>query len=268
MHANEYLSEKRFWHLLKHDVVVNLRQSLIGIGAVFGLLLIINVASVTSWDQWNMHEVFYPLTLLIGGHVFTSLAFRDLFHKQKSYVFLTLPASQIEKYLFKLISTTIGFAAVATIVYFLFSLLASGITTLFFRIAHPVFKPFSPFVWDVIPFYLVTQSVTFFGAVYFKKLHLLKTILSLTVFGILAGVVVTLLARVIFWEFFTGFFTPNTEALFLDLDISYFGQYPSFERFTKTLILVAQILFYAVMPLFFWITGFIRFRETEVQNGF
>ena len=268
MKDNALLSEKRLWLLLKNDVAVNVRTSIIAVSAVFGLLLLINVASVASWDKWNIHEVFFPLTLLIGGHVFASLAFRDMFHKQKSYVYLTLPASQFEKYIIKLLLTTAGFTVATLALYYLYSLLAAGLTTLFFGVAHPVFQPFSPLIWQIIPLFLVSQSVSFFGAVYFKKLHLLKTILVITIFSIVAGIVIALLTRLVFWEYFTGFFTPRTGSLSMNFDITYSDEYPGFKRFLDGFILFAKITFYAIMPAFFWIIGFIRFRETEVQNGF
>ena len=268
MKDNALLSGKRLWILLKSDIVVSLRTGVIVVAAVFGMLLVINVASVAPWDKWSIHDVFFPLTLLIGGHVFTSLAFRDMFHRQKSYAYLALPASQCEKYILKLAFTTVGYAVVTATLYYLFSVLAAGLTTLFFGVAHSVFQPFSPLVWQIIPLFLVTQSITFFGAVYFKKLHFVKTMLAITLFTIIVGILISLLVRLVFWEYFTGFFSPKFGSVSMNFDITYSDDYPRFKNFVDGLLLLAKILLYAIIPTFFWITGYIRFRETEVQNGF
>ncbi len=179
MKLDTYVNPKRFANLLKNELFSNYKTILIGTGAVFGLLLIINVASVSSNAYWMFHQVFYPLTLFIGGFFLTAMIFHDLHDKERGYGYLTLPASLFEKFISRLLLTTVGYVIGSLFLYWLFSVVAAGITGLFFKISHPVFNPFSSFIWYMIRIYIVTQSVIFFGALFFRKHNLIKTILSI-----------------------------------------------------------------------------------------
>ena len=69
--------------------------------------------------------------------------------------------------------------------------------------------------------------------------------------------------RIVFWDYFQGFsFVPVVE-----IDEVYLTNIGVFERmgeFGKNLLTLAKVLFGYIMPLFFWITGFFKLKETEV----
>jgi hypothetical protein len=255
----------RMWQLARTELATGVRSTLAAAGAAFGVLLIVNIASVSSWDQWQFHLVFYPLLLLIGGHINTSLAFKELHDKQRSYMYLTLPASQAEKYVTKLLITTVGYTLATLVVYFLFSLAAAGIGQLVFGMAHPIFDPFHPMIWEAIGLFIATHAVTFFGAIYFRKMHLINTLLWASIIGIALGILGMLLTRVVFGDLFGGAFRFGVDAGNLNL-----AGVPDVQRITDFFVAlrnIVQITFYYVMPPFFWLLGFVKLRETEVRHG-
>jgi hypothetical protein len=128
--------------------------------------------------------------------------------------------------------------------------------------SHRPFNPFDPIVWDIIPIYLATHALTFFGAVFFKKLHLLNTILWITIVSIGIGFISSGLFRLIFWNYFTGPFSLSiTDEAWNNIFLS---GHTNLQLFIKRMEMFSKIFLYAIMPAFFWITGFIRLRETEV----
>ncbi len=261
MNNNRILSLDRFSKVIRNEFALNTRSLFITVGAIAGLLLLINIASVRTSNTWDFHVIWYPLVLMIGGHVITSLSFKEMHDREKGYTYITLPASQIEKYLSKLIITSIGYVVISLAGYFLFSLLSTGVTELFFGMSHGLFIPFNPIVWQFIGLYIATHAVTFFGAVFFKKLHLLNTILWLTIIGIGLGFIALGIAKLVFWGWFPGF------AIEINDDMIKFAtgaQRMELQNFFDNLLATVKVLFYFIFPAFFWTTGYFRLRETEV----
>jgi len=248
---------RRFWLLLKNDILSNYRSFLISVGAVFGVLLLINVSSVGSADEWNFHEVFFPLTLFIGGFIATSRAFNDLHHKQKSYAYVTLPASRFEKLLSKLLVTTIGYTLATAMLYYLFSVIAIVVTLPFFSMHHAAFNPFDPLILKIVAIYLITQSVFLFGALYFKSYNFIKTILTLYGINILLALFSLLVARICFGNLFAH--PPMDFMAFESLRFQAF-----LAKSGDILLIVVKVIFWGLMAPFFWILSYLRLSETEV----
>ena len=260
MNAENIFKPTRLGRLLLNDLFANGRGLLIAIGAALGTLLVVNVSSVGSFEAWRFHTIFFPLTLLIGGQIVTSLSFRELHNGGRGYMYLTLPASMLEKYATKLLLTTVGWTIAALLGYWLFSVIAAGLTSLLFGMSHRIFDPFDKTVWWFVRLYLATQGVAFFGAVYFRKLHLLKTVLTLTAFGIAVSILAGVMARLVFFDYFRG-----TGAAFFELNLGeHFGNSDSLARFYEGVLKVVEFGFWWVLTPFFWVLGYLRLRDTEI----
>lgn len=254
---------KRFYHLILNELISNYKAILIAIGSAFGLLLIINVASVSGYQEWNFNLVFYPLVLFIGGFIVSSMAFSELYLKPRNIHYLTLPASIAEKLLSKLLLTTVGYILISLTLYELFSLIASGITNLFFGIGHPIFNPFHPLILKMIRIYIVTQSVIFFGSVYFKRLALIKTILTLSGLGIALAILSGIIFRIVFSHYFKGFSFIGGPEFRQNFTFDP-GMGTDIEKLFRISSQILSVAFYWVMPIFFWVTSYFRLKETEV----
>ena len=263
MTETKKLSFKRIGVLLRNELWGNYKTLIISAGAIAGLLLIINVASVGSAGRWNFHEVFFPVTYLITGMIATSMTFSYMHSKEKGYSYLLMPASHLEKSITKIVITTVGYTVIIVVGYFLFSLAASGITSLFFGRAHGVFNPFTREVLNYIGMYVVAQSVVLFSASFFRKLSLLKLILSLNGLAIVLAIVAALSIRLMFWKFFGGFGFEVTEEFFHSLSIT--SGYDNLVGYGKALYTGLKIFGCYIMPPFFWFLTYLRIREKEVM---
>lgn len=257
------LSGRRIGILLRNELWGNYKTLIITAGAIAGLLLIINVASVSTAAQWDFNQVFFPITYLITGMIATSLTFSSMHNKEKGYSYLLQPASHLEKCISKIILTTIGYTVIIIAGYFLFSLLAAGITSLFFGTAHGVFNPFTREVWQYVGMYIVAQSIVLFSASFFKKLSLLKLILSVNGLALVLALVAALSVRLMFWKFFGGFGLDVSSEFFNSL--SFTTGYDNLVGFGKGLYTGLKIFGCYIMPPFFWFLTYLRIREKEVM---
>lgn len=239
----------RLISLLKYELFFNSRNIGICGFLIFGVLLIINISSISFEITMDFNAIFFPITLLLCGTIITFIIFSDLRRINRSYQYITLPCSMLEKYLSKLLLTSLGLLLSVICAFFLFSIIAAGINQFFFGNYHPLFNPSSYRSLLIIELYLAIHGIVFFGIVYSNSIHLLKT--TLVVLG--SGTIL------IFIQF-----------MFI---IIFFGQYIQFENYFKPLTIIylskdnietLNYLFWFLLIPSFWITGYIRFSETEV----
>jgi hypothetical protein len=263
MKMNDYFSVKRFRLLIKKDFRTQYKTYLIAMGAIFGILCIVNISSIASYKSWDFNLVFYPLTLFIGGFIFTSLSFNDLTHEQSRISYLTLPVSCFEKFVSKLFVTSIGYTVVSLVFYFVFTVIVFVFNSLVFGVAHRIFDPFHPVILLCIGIYLVTHSIFLLGALYFRRNSFIKTIFALFA------------AAIAYWAFitFVGFITFYLLVLVKQIDfpfdLFFKGLYypsipPVINDIIGVFVIVVQALFWFVLAPLSWITGFFRLKEIEV----
>jgi hypothetical protein len=262
MRISNSFNRKRFFLLLKKDFYTQYKTYLIALGAIFGILLIVNICSITSFDQWNFNLVFYPLTLFIGGFIFTSLSFQELAHEQSRISYLTLPASNLEKFISRLITTSIGYVVVSLVLYFLFSAFAFAMNKVIFGYAHPIFNPSHPVIGLCILIYLVTQSIFLFGAIYFRGNTFIKTTLSLFILATMYWIFIILVTLLSFY------ILSWTKHLYFSFDLFLKGYYYQFtpsgiKSFFEVCYRIIQFLFWFILAPFFWIISIIHLKEIE-----
>lgn len=255
MNVENYFNIRRFALLIKNDILKQYRTFLTAIGAVTGILLAIILLSHKSSGFWNFHLVFYPLVLFIGGFILSSFTFAELHHPQKSYVYLTLPCSILEKFVCKFLLTSIGYIIISAVLFYLFSIIAAGLNMLLFKQTFPVFNPFDEVILQNIRIYMVTQSIFLFAAVYFKKNNLIKMILSLFLLSIVCSAFATLVLRLTYWDYW-----DNGFLIFSNSSELGFHAEPFFRKLSQ----IFEFLFWWIMAPYFWILGFLRLKETEV----
>ena len=258
MQLNLQFNFNRFWHLIKNDVVTNYRTLLTAAGAALGILLFINFISMLSTGEPAVSLVFYPLILFIGGYLITSLSFNDLHHPQRSYVFLTLPASNLEKFLSKLVLTTVGYVLGTLILYFLFSVLMSTVNLIIFQESHPLFNPFDRVIWITIGVYLITQSIFMVGAVYFRKHAFIKINLFLFIVQIALALFAVILVKLVFIGYFEGW-----QFNFDDIKLPSIAVEQRLENFFWGFVQFMKFLFYWVLAPVLWLVSYFRLKETE-----
>ncbi len=255
---NPQFNPNRFWHLVRNDLFSNFRSLLIAGGAAIGLLLFINFFTILGGEVFAPRE-FYCLMLFIGGYIITSVAYNDLHHPQKSYVYLTLPASNEEKFLSKLLLTSVGFIFAAMLLYLVFSILMSLVSLIVFGESYPIFNPLDRVVWICNGVYFITQSIFLLGAVIFRKNTLIKTLLSLWLIASALSIFAGIVFRITFWEFFDGWNFIDNHFYFssVELDQKFTDFFTGFGK------LMAFCFKWLIAPVL-WLVTYLRLEETEV----
>jgi hypothetical protein len=203
---------KRFGLLIKHDLIIN--KSIIFTTALTLAIVLFLYALIFGNDSYNFHPAAYVLLLFVGGFWISSLAFKDLHDKQKSYIFLTLPCSNFEKFFSKLLLTSAGYILVTLLGFYLLSLLMFVVDLLLLKHGQAFFNPFRDDILFYIRDYIILQSVFLLGSIYFKGHAMTKTILSLACLALIF-VLFTFLVVILFlgplglslMHVFTGIFS-------------------------------------------------------------
>ena len=240
----------RAWYALRADLVQQSRAVLTGAGAAAALILAINVITAREAHGGGMHVALFPAVLGIGGILFTSTLFTDLHDKARAHGYLTLPVSTLERWGVRLLLSTIAVAAAAVAGYFLVTLVAAGISELIWGRSHGIFVPGAD-AWRSVLSYTVTSSLFLFGAVYFRRWHAFKVVLSVAAMWL----ALILLAAVLVWLLFPALFA----ALDQDLDLREIAPH-----LTEPIVQGAKIFYWAVMAPLFWFLTYRRLRNVEV----
>jgi len=258
MKTNRTFNFKRFFLLLRNDLLRNYRTLPIAAGAVAAIYFISTIPAIffsSGSTTQDFHIGFYPMFLFIGGFLLSSAAFSEIHQTQKNVAFFMLPASTVEKYASKLLLTSPGYAAASLALYYLLSLLTAGIAAIFTDWSFPIFNPFTHKVLTDIAVYLVTQSLFLFGGLYFKKHPFMKTLFAQFGIAVVLGVFVMLVLRIVYHDFFHGTHFFNNYI---------FNDVVAFERLVPTLSTIIKYLFWIGFAPYFWILGYLRLREAEV----
>ncbi len=255
---------RRFGLLLKKDAFSVYRTAAVSAMAVSLVVILISLISVWSGDiDPAFHQIFFPTILILGGFIVTSRVFIDMHSSKTIHDWMMLPASLLEKHLSRLLASTILWILGALVGYSIISLVSEGLNGLIFGRGHLLFNPFAIEIWKTIPYYLVTQSIFFLGAAYFRKNHLIKTVLILALFALVLALVIALLGRVVFWDYFSGFFIPKES-----MRIGTTGgpaQGAQIESFLQVMSVIGKTLYWGILAPFCWFLSYLRIREQEVR---
>jgi len=257
---NNTFSFKRFAMLFKKHTLEHAKMYLMSTGVLAGVLfLILGFVAYNTGGQLppGVQTVIFILFLLFAGSIFTSLSFAALGDKRKAIPVLTLPASHLEKYLVVWVYSFVIFQLVFIGVFYLadgivLSLCSSA--TNHVQVLNLFDDRYDSYMAFII--YMVLHAFAFLGAVYFEKLHFIKT-------------------SFVFFAFMIVFVLINQPILSLMVDKELLKAMP-FEglRFMENgryLNIEPQINFnyyhlaaVSITALLLWTSAFFRLKEKEV----
>ncbi|MDP2037440.1 MAG: hypothetical protein Q8L04_08655 [Ignavibacteria bacterium] len=272
---NQTLDIKRLWLTIVREFALNkINLLIIAASMILVCLVVTYVKGALTPIEVGVTEVHhrfynsYPVVVLIYCVVVTAFIFHDLNLPDKEIDYLMLPSFSLEKYLTKFLLTTIGFGFLAG-----FALSINTMQVNFLnggRYPTNYSKIIEPNYWKYLHGYLIIHSVFFFGSVYFRKMELAKTILS----------IISLLTILYFFtQFLREIGLVDLMKLKEYLAIGYSGfnneqnQVPTIQSINKLRGVYSEVesiskwvISYLAPPLF-WIMGFVRLREIEVKDG-
>lgn len=177
-------SMQRFLWLFNKHTKEHYKTYLMSVAVLIGVLFI-----GMAWAAKNSDGLFFEgqvvifyFFLLFSGTIFTSSMFSDLGDKKKAAITLTLPVSNLERFLVLWLYSLVIFQLVFVICFY-------GIGAIFFEINGPDDHHKLLNIWAETPgaynaffMFCVLHAISFLGAVSFRKLHFIKTALVLFVF--------------------------------------------------------------------------------------
>jgi len=255
--TNNYLNFARLKNTLYSDLLSNIWKIVVAAEALAGILLLFFIYVGIGRMEPKLYSTVYPAIIIITGLIVTSLSFSELY-TGKSYFYLTLPSSSIEKLLSKLIVVSVLYLLGINFLLIIVSIAAKGINYFLLGSQFPIFNPIHPNILNSELLYLIMLTIFQFGAVYFKKYNFLKTILLISVPTFFMIIFPAISYKLMFWEF--------QETGLLRLKSGYAIAPPSVDILADTIQQIVEILtflFYSVTaPLFLMLT-YLQLRESE-----
>lgn len=248
----------RYLKLLRNEIKFNHRGVFIVTGGLFVALTLLSfVVSERVGSDGEFMNIWYALTLIFGGFIYTSIAFRELNQPHTTHLYLMTPASVLEKFLVKWTLTTVGFIVFHFLVFNLFALIAQGVDN---YDGYTYFKAFEPFGFAprlFMAIYFALSSIRLLGAVTYKKYEYFKTDIVGVFVGFAMLFIFALLFRVIFNDFFNGWeFSPRINNVIVEPD-------NGAEHFFENMWEKGQYILWIGLPILFWTVGFFKLKETE-----
>jgi hypothetical protein len=203
----------------------------------------------------NLQAAFFGAILLIAGTIFTSTIFSEIGDRKRAMASLTLPASHFEKYLVAWLYSFIIFLVVYIVCFYLIVLYAVNIK----HFAGQPTEILNVFGWPASGIYILyalLHSIAFFGAIFFEKLHFIKT-------GFIFFICVAIL--ILFNKLMLDSLLKEnveTSVPFGNVRFVHNGNVADINitRQTDTYMLIVMI----IVSLFFWVAAYYRLKEKQV----
>lgn len=242
---------KRLALLIRNDLQVQFKSSLVIIITIISGLTLISLLSKLDHRVLSLHNQSFKVLLIFGGYLTTASAFKTLHQRNQVGFYLSLPASILEKFVSRLLLTSVGYIFGLSLLFYIFSVVAAGLSSLLSDTTLPIFNPLNKENVKLMGLYLITQSLFFAGAIQFKSMHFIKTV---------AGTWLTIMILFIIIMFFLWltFDTPlsaqNFNFTYIDINFKYLN----------SAISVFKYFFYFGFAPLFWLIAFLKLKRYEV----
>ena len=229
----------------------------IAYGAVSGILMFIFylIAYFQKTCDYNSQVHLFFTVFFIAGYIFSSRSFNELGDYRTGYMYLTLPVSNLERLLVGWLNSSLVYAVIGVITFFVISTVAnmlaavsSGFTFEWFGLDF-----YSKIVLPTL-IYLVTQTVFVMGAAFFKKNPFLKTLLAIFIISVALNIITTFLGFAIIGEFNPHNMNINDNNFPIEFKMFIEDTFPVFFK----------ILFWYITVPFFLLVSYFRLKETEI----
>ncbi len=174
---NDIFNLERFGRLFIKHTVEHYKSYLMSLIVLMGFM-VLGGSFVVYMIQIPVNKsfqaaIFIPI-LLFAGTFFTSTVFAGIGDKKSAVSALTLPASHLEKYLVAWLYSFVIFLVVFVTVFWAAVMLAVNIQHLPGN-QPDFFDVFDRHILEVYILYAFLHAVALFGAIFFEKLHFIKT---------------------------------------------------------------------------------------------
>jgi len=255
MNEDSVLDPTRLWLLIRNDLLMSVssikmvRQAiryktfvLIGIvlAVVSADIYWLSLSGPGSISQ-DVLRVLHGLSLGIlffFGLLLTSGIFGNLYDSEKSYACLTFPGSLLEKYISRLVLTSIGYLLAATAVYAFLVAVLTVVSRSILNHGSVPFNPFSGILIDTVAVYISLHSLYALGSITLGKLSFPRT-------TIIVSILFAVCAKVFYSYMQAHGVTHHTDP---QMDTTW---------------LVIRIAFVGIVMPAAWVTGYLLLKRKE-----
>lgn len=204
--ASNTFDASRFLRVFRNDFAQQWRRIWIATIGAFGLGLVIYMTNVDPRqpDEPALFAGLFPLALIIGGLLFTASIFADVHHPLQRFQSLTLPCSNLERFLSRYLLTGPLFFLYTLVAYAVFDAAAAMLAQAWLGKRAAAFDLTATPIWQFSATWFFLHACMLLGAVYFRSYALIKTGLVATVLSFTMIVVHVVAVRLTYWEYFTG----------------------------------------------------------------
>lgn len=254
-----YFSVKRFLKTISTDLLSNAQNISLAAGSLCAVLIFI-LSYYASIDEANHYwPGIYSAVFLFAGLVVTGMLFGELSNKSRSFFYLLIPASIIEKFLSKIIIALVLFPLVMVCLFYVVSEVAGFLATITFESEVNTFYPLNEEFLKGVKFFYIFSPMFIFGSVYFHGQSLLKTIVSIGLITITLYVILAIEWKMLFWDY-SNFLSISLSKEYMFTQATSKKIYP---LLVYTTVFFSIFIKYLFAP-FFLILSYIAFKEREV----
>lgn len=258
---NNTFSLTRFIMLFKKHTLEHGKTYLLSTGVLAGVTAIgLGIFSFTNGGRLAIpvQAIIFVYVLTLAGSVFTSLVFADLGDKRKANQVLTLPASHLEKFLVTWIYSFVIYQLLFMGVFYVVDWIIIGISRPPANDPNKMINIFDLEQKAYMGFiaYTVFHGFTLWGAIFFEKLHFIKTAFIFFIYILVFIVINTPLLQFIIGKnversmAFGGFSITDSKRVW---DIW------APDNMNHTTLIV-----FAITVITLWLSAFFRLKEKEI----
>lgn len=245
------LNLSNVFRLMGRDLMLHRWYIIIATLATMVIMLLISAFAASRGEGGHpLHTALvFPLVLLGGGILITSIIFTDMHHPQKGHFYMTLPASRLEKLLARFLLSLPGYMIYVCIFFAIYVVFSDAVNMILFGQTHePPLSRLSALYQPLLA-YVFLHSVFFLGAIWFKRQSAIRTALAAAV----AVVFFTAVERLAFMIIFHDIEIVKLSHLKYALPIA---GYPFYILYKMPWPII-------VLTLLCWITAAVRYHEIE-----
>jgi hypothetical protein len=257
---NNFFNLQRFCRLFVKHTTEHYRIYLMSIAVLGGVILLGGAFLffvIPEPPDPGLQTAIFVILMLIAGTIFTSTVFSDFGDKNKAMAALTLPATAFEKFLVGWIYSYPVFLVIYSAVFYL-GLIGLESARHWGPNQHFILFsiPQSGF-YTVLTIYSFLHAFAFFGAIFFNKLHFIKT-----GFSFFIGYVVILIFNTLFLKVLVGLDVIKAAMPFGYLNFTVGDKYYSI--ITKTVPPTAIWIVLFISAVLIWVAAYFRLKEKQV----
>lgn len=260
---NNTFDIKRFGMLFKKHTVEHSKTYALSTAVLFGVIFLVLLffSMMNKWHISDQEQIIVLIFSMCGfGSIFGSMVFADLGDRSKVIPALMLPSSHFEKFLVGLFYSYFIFLAVFVASFCLADYIVvclsnhdleqNKMINIFDTTGREPGKAFAVFT--------LFHAFVFWGSVFFKKLHFVKTTI---VFFLTVGLL-TLINGLVLNMFFAAHTRFDTGGPFSGISIVQADNFMTYLQPTEQFELYTKVIF-VIMVLLFWTTTYFKLKEKE-----